>query len=203
VNGSFSNWFKIDNDGPLDGLCDMPGAICSGSSPGDPGCVSWLDPSEADPPIELKCHVKPSCDLLNDGEKEVLRITKRIVPLNQHASLLNHTESLRVCCSYLNYFDVCQTDVCGGSSIKIVELDKERNAHVRDPLAAGDAYFFPVSMNTTTTQNLNCQYETAGIDDEDDCNVVGHECLFSASAQTNAHIGNCSDFRRKMCCWYS
>jgi len=127
----------------------------------------------------LSCYVgSGSC---SSGGQAVLKMS---ASSNGHAELPTYS-------NYSNY--ICCSGISGtscSSGTAFLKLSATTNAHVE----RADYYNYGNSacLYPNSGETITCNYSTS-------CSS-GYVCLASISDYTNAHIGNCSAYSKKVCC---
>ncbi len=113
---------------------------------------------------------------------------------NSHAALYSDTNyHFAVCCSGVAGLGRACTG--GIDSTPVIMLTDTTNSHVENPAAPSPDPDYDTEVCLSTGGGLIwCTYETGS------CSVAP-VCLASVSADTNAHIGDCDAYARKVCCF--
>lgn len=181
-------WDGINNDPWEDMLIDYDPSKFKG----DPGCLNITDNNESNPPFELSClYRNGSCSA---SEQEIIRLSDD-AQYSQHAAFGDDPLYPNgICCEYANYINISTASDCdtAADTILLVRLDKENGANLQQNNYSD--YVNKICIKGIG-RNISCNYQDGSC-------LAGYEIVFSMSSQTNAHIGNSSDYDRKVCCKY-
>jgi hypothetical protein len=131
--------------------------------------------------LALSCTISTSCNAIT-----VFKISSLT---NAHAELPTQTNyGYYVCCN-----EAGLGNSCSGTYTTVIKLSSTTNAHVEEKTYTN----YPISVCLSIANgNIDCQYAN------NNCNNLGSDyvCLASISSSTNAHVGECSAYPRKICC---
>ncbi|MBN1896468.1 MAG: hypothetical protein JW789_01940 [Candidatus Aenigmarchaeota archaeon] len=113
---------------------------------------------------------------------------------NSHAALYSDTDyNYAVCCS--GVAGLGRTCTGETDSAPVIILTGTTNSHVENPAAPSPDPDYDTEVCLSTGGGLIwCTYESGS------CSVAP-VCMASVSADTNAHIGDCDAYTRKVCCF--
>jgi hypothetical protein len=186
---NFSCSDGVDNDG--DGVVDFTGTETQDP---DPGCFWFDDASEEDPLFNLTFTPSGPGGVCDFDKNAIMGYSSSIFG-QKHFYLPNETAPNKICGFYVNYINVTLDDECTGFTI--VRLDKERRGHAQINTYTDYKHKVCIKGNYKT---INCEYRdslTEKCPDED------FSCLFSLSDETNAHLGLCDEYEKKVCCEFT
>ncbi|MGC8812683.1 MAG: NEW3 domain-containing protein [Candidatus Aenigmatarchaeota archaeon] len=131
--------------------------------------------------LALTCTVSTSCNAVT-----VFKISSLT---NAHAELPSQTNyGYYICCNENGL-----GNSCSGTYSLVLKLSSSTNAHVEEKTYTNYANSVCLSITSGT---IDCQYA------DNDCSALGSDyvCLASISSRTNAHVGDCNAYPRKICC---
>jgi len=110
--------------------------------------------------------------------------------LDSHAEMPSSANyPYKVCCTGTGL-----SNSCAGSYDTVLKLSGDTDAHVEEKTLSNYSGN-NVCLSSTTTGTVNCDYSSS-------CSLLGsnYTCLASISGESDAHIGDCSNFPTKVCC---
>jgi len=131
----------------------------------------------------LTCSVKASCD---GGETDVLHMSDLN---NGHAEFANQSEySYKICCKDAD----AEVTIGTGSGTSFLHLSDATNAQVEQ---INESNYIGSAMMSSSDPDyaISCGYEIGSCESY-------NACLASISEPTDAQIGDCSAYSRKVCC---
>ncbi len=129
---------------------------------------------------DLSCEITTTCNAI-----DLLHLSNIT---NAHAELPNQTfYSYKLCCNSSTYIN----NSCGPNSVTFLKLWNITNSHVE--VSTQNNYNYNACISSDTT--ISCEVLN-------EC-LTNQTCLVSISNTTNAHVGNCSEYPYKICCFHN
>ncbi|MEM5794513.1 MAG: NEW3 domain-containing protein [Candidatus Aenigmatarchaeota archaeon] len=131
--------------------------------------------------LALTCTISTSCNAVT-----LFKISSLT---NAHAELPGQTNyGYYVCCNENGL-----GNSCSGTYTIVLKLSSQTNAHVEEKTYINYVNSVCLSLSSGS---IDCQYA------DDNCNNLGSDyvCVASISSRTNAHVGDCNAYSRKICC---
>jgi len=130
-----------------------------------------------------------SCEVVS-GTCDGVTVLKLQSTSGSHAEASDQSNySYKICCSGLNI-----GNNCSGNHAKVLNLSAGTNAHVEENGQSNYTNFACLSYSCAA-KTIVCNYAN-------DCSTLGanYVCLASISGSTNAHVGDCNAYAKKVCC---